>query len=462
MQLLGVGRRAVGVALARRGTRLAHARSRRSTHVDKVQVLPDSIVVTFEDGHAGVYHPRWLRVNCKDNVHQTGQKISTPSDLRAVSATSANVEKPTGGKNGAGDAESTKASLRVNWNDGHVSNFSGAWLRDHDSSVSTVIEKTQSTWPEPLRAWESIPRVHFTQLMESDEGIFRLLSKINAAGLCIVDGCGEESGTVAEIASRISPLSHSMLYGNTHDVFTKADPRNIAYTSEHLRLHQDLSYYESPPGLQLMHCLKFDSTVEGGESMYLDGFAAAKEFRKRHPDEFHSLTTIPATFQKVRSPVQRRDVLHSGDVVSDSSLDDAADRSGACFIFQRHHMEVNQDGEIIGVFWSPMFEGVLGVPTADMPSYYSAYDAFQEFITDSDFAKEHTVRRRLKPGDCVVFNNRRMLHGREAFTGTGQRHMQGCYCNVDEALSRFLVLQGLLKDERMVVKRWGNNSIPTS
>ncbi|CAN0202849.1 unnamed protein product [Hapterophycus canaliculatus] len=28
------------------------------------------------------------------------------------------------------------------------------------------------------------------------------------------------------------------------------NPRNLAYTSERLRLHMDLVYYESPPGLQ--------------------------------------------------------------------------------------------------------------------------------------------------------------------------------------------------------------------
>ncbi|RLO10614.1 hypothetical protein DYB28_010015, partial [Aphanomyces astaci] len=39
---------------------------------------------------------------------------------------------------------------------------------------------------------------------------------------------------------------------------------NIAYTSERLKLHLDLAYYESPPGLQLLHALRYDATVQGG------------------------------------------------------------------------------------------------------------------------------------------------------------------------------------------------------
>ena len=33
-------------------------------------------------------------------------------------------------------------------------------------------------------------------------------------------------------------------------------PNDIAYTGEKLSLHMDLLYYESPPGLQLLHCLR--------------------------------------------------------------------------------------------------------------------------------------------------------------------------------------------------------------
>ncbi len=50
---------------------------------------------------------------------------------------------------------------------------------------------------------------------------------------------------------------------------------------------------------------------------------------------------------------------------------------------------------------------------------------------------------RLKPGDTMVFNNRRMLHGRSAFTAsspTSNRILHGCYVNVDEFASQYQYL----------------------
>ena len=42
-----------------------------------------------------------------------------------------------------------------------------------------------------------------------------------------------------------------------------------------------------------------DSCIEGGESILLDSYAVVKEMRKTHPQQFETLTRIPATFQKI-------------------------------------------------------------------------------------------------------------------------------------------------------------------
>jgi gamma-butyrobetaine dioxygenase len=45
---------------------------------------------------------------------------------------------------------------------------------------------------------------------------------------------------------------------------------------------------------------------------------------------------------------------------------------------------------------------------------------------------EYTLRYMLRPGDMVVFDNRRMLHGRDAFDiETGARRLHGCYMERD-------------------------------
>ncbi len=59
--------------------------------------------------------------------------------------------------------------------------------------------------------------------------------------------------------------------------------------------------------------------------------------------------------------------------------------------------------------------------------FYAAYRAFAELTCDP--AAMRTVR--LAPGDCAIFDNTRILHGRTGFTGPGGRHLQGCYADLD-------------------------------
>ena len=46
------------------------------------------------------------------------------------------------------------------------------------------------------------------------------------------------------------------LFVKTFDVVISNEPTNIAYTSSELLLHMDQGYYESTPGIQLLHCIK--------------------------------------------------------------------------------------------------------------------------------------------------------------------------------------------------------------
>lgn len=41
------------------------------------------------------------------------------------------------------------------------------------------------------------------------------------------------------------------------DVLVEKKLTNIAHSEVGLELHMDLPYYQSPPGLQLLHCLKY-------------------------------------------------------------------------------------------------------------------------------------------------------------------------------------------------------------
>jgi gamma-butyrobetaine dioxygenase len=52
------------------------------------------------------------------------------------------------------------------------------------------------------------------------------------------------------------------------------------------------------------------------------------------------------------------------------------------------------------------------------------------------------LSNQFEPGDLVGFDNRRVLHGRDAYDpGAGRRVLRGCYIDRDDVLSRLRVLR---------------------
>jgi DUF971 family protein len=72
-----------------------------------------------------------------------------------------------------------------------------------------------------------------------------------------------------------------------------------------------------------------------------------------------------------------------------------------------------------------------------LAAFYAAYRAFAEMVTRPDLM----LTFRLEPGDCVVFDNTRILHARTGFAATGRRHLQGCYADLDGVASTVAVLR---------------------
>jgi gamma-butyrobetaine dioxygenase len=140
--------------------------------------------------------------------------------------------------------------------------------------------------------------------------------------------------------------------------------------------------------------------------------------------------------------------------------------------FRRPHFDVSAEdgGTLTAVHWSPPFEGTLVVDPDDVVPYYSAVRKFQWLLgegpnqrralgatmgsnamDDSDLCElfmddspweEWSLTHRMEEGELMTFNQRRMLHGRRAFSSeAGIRHFQGCYLNIDEYMSRLRVLE---------------------
>jgi hypothetical protein len=84
----------------------------------------------------------------------------------------------------------------------------------------------------------------------------RWLKHMAEYGVCIVKKLPTQENMVRKLAEIIAPIQRT-IYDEIFDVKAEPSPINIAYSATKLCFHMDLIYYESAPGLQFLHCLKY-------------------------------------------------------------------------------------------------------------------------------------------------------------------------------------------------------------
>ena len=199
-------------------------------------------------------------------------------------------------------------------------------------------------------------------------------------------------------------------FGPDFHVQAVAEPNNVAYTAVELRPHTDLPYHEYPPGIQFLHC--FVADAPGGDSTLVDGFWVADRLQSLDPGAFRLLceTPIPYRFED-----ERNDLRFAAPVI------------GRC-----------ADGSYREVRYHDALMAPLDVPPAAVDAVYGALAQF-DAIVRSDAGQ---IVVRLRPGDVMVFDNRRILHGRRSFDpGAGRRELFGLYIDADDWRSRMHVLR---------------------
>jgi gamma-butyrobetaine dioxygenase len=226
--------------------------------------------------------------------------------------------------------------------------------------------------------------------------------------LSLVEGLPDDPDAGIEVAQRIGFLRETN-FGVTFEVKSKPNPNNLAYTPIALPLHTDLTNQELPPGFQFLHCLANEAS--GGGSLFSDGFAVAEDLRAEDPAAFDLLSTISVPFR-----------FHDGDTDIRS---------------RKKVITLDEDGSLKEICFNAHIAGILDIAPEKMPAYYRAYRRFMQMSRDPAYL----VTFKLQAGEMAVFDNRRVLHGREAFDpNTGRRHLRGCYVDRGEFESRLRVL----------------------
>ncbi|MFJ4493422.1 gamma-butyrobetaine dioxygenase [Pseudomonas atacamensis] len=365
-----------------------------------VQGLADRVVIEWADGRVSPFHHVWLRDNCPCDQcvysvtrEQVFESVDAAEDLQALAT-----------------RIDSDGCLRIDWQDGHLSRFDPGWLRAHAYDDESRAERLAGK-PQP-RLWHSdlqLPVFDYIALMNDNAALLQWLLAVRDIGLTQVRGVPTEPGSLKLIAQRISFIRESN-FGVLFNVQSKADADSNAYTAFNLPLHTDLPTRELQPGLQFLHCLVNDA--EGGESIFVDGFAIADALRQEEPQLFEALCEIPVEF---RNKDRHSDYRCLAPIIAVDALSRVAEIRMANFL-----------------------RGAFDTSVAQMPLLYRAYRRLIAMTREPRFR----LMQRLKPGEMWCFDNRRTLHARNAFDpATGARHFQGCYVDRDELLSRILVLQ---------------------
>lgn len=363
---------------------------------------PDHLEVVWEDGHRSRFDVLWLRdARPEDRDPGNGQHLVDVTELPTDCRLTAARAEPDG-------------SVVVEWaGDPPVSGrFEAAWLREHDAEDSNPAPHHPR--PTPWRSDRPVPLAYaeFADVAGSDRYLARWLRLIRDEGIGFLRGVPAEPGRIYDVV-RLFGFVRETNYGRLFDVKAVDRPNNLAYTDRGLPPHTDNPYRDPVPGLQALHCLR--PAPEGGESLFVDGFAAADDLRRSDPAAYELLAGTPVRF----------------------TFRDEENLLTA----ERPIVQLDRQGNpaSIHVNHRSMMPPVL--PLDRTRAFYRAYLALAGRLASPEFVQ----RVRLESGDLVVFDNQRILHGRTAFRGqAGGRHLQGCYVDRDGLLSRLAILEARL------------------
>ena len=303
-------------------------------------------------------------------------------------------------------------ALCAEWTDGFAGSLHPGWLRhvaegrqDVDAWMPHTTVWTSASLPEP-------PTFSGPEVLADDDALTAWLRSMVEFGLGRLTDVPTDEHAVLAITGRIG-AQRDTNFGLDWPVKAEIlsnDENTTANTDLRLGGHTDLPTREVPPGFQFLHCLQ--NEVSGGWSTMADGEAIAEYLRADEPDVFEALSTLRWTFFN-----RSRDHDHRW--------------SGPILDYGGPGMPLS-----IRAFYP--LKAFPDMAEADIPRAYRAAKRFHQLAENQRFQISYP----FAPGDLIGFDNRRILHGRDAFDGTqGRRYLRGTYVDRDEVLSRLRVLE---------------------
>ena len=359
----------------------------------RTSVADGRLALELEDGSTRTLHPLWLRERCPcSECHdpRTGQRLLDAWSLPLDTAIT--------------DVREGDGSVEITFSDGHVAPF----VRDDlESSLRRQPDERDEivTWDAGLATY---PEVDWNRARDDDGALYEMLEQLRRHAFVIVRNVPAEMDGVTEVVERIGPMRRTN-WGGVADVKAIPDAYDLTMTTRALEPHTDNPYREPVPGYIFLHCLVNDA--EGGDSTLTDGFRVAEALRQAAPAEFDALTRLRPDFTYVDD-------------------DTILENSGPL-------IELDPRGRVRQLRMSNRTDAVAAEDPELLDRYFRARKRLTDLVNDDDYQ----LRFKLGPGDLLIMDNYRVLHGRTGYRpGTGHRHMRQCYMDRDSVGSRRKVL----------------------
>ena len=314
------------------------------------------------------------------------------------------------------DAIVEDGALMIRWADeDHVSRYPLELLRTYARGSRRADPADLPRRPWFADHYPDITRVSHPVLLEDAGERRRWMEALLIEGIAIVTDMPDTDEALTRTAGLLGTIRPSF-FGDYFDVRTHIKPTNLAYTAKALELHTDVPAEELAPGIQYLHCRR--NSVEGGRNLFLDGTAVANDLRMVDPEAFRLLSEIEVPFYKEHDDIDMR---------------------------ARHTViELDHNDEVSGVTISQHMADIFDLPQRLMDSYYPAFVKFGRMLQE----EKYLMRFTLAAGECISFDNHRIVHGRAAYSAeSGERYLRGTYTDRGElrGLYRAMVSEGRFK-----------------
>ncbi len=342
--------------------------------------------VFFEnEGSRKEIHPFWLRerVNGDSFIDKkTQQRLFDPTELEGnIKIDNLNL---------SGDC------LEITFNDGAHTKLEIQNILKEFSNISDVKYIEKIKWDS---SFTGLNNFEFKNNFFEEEEMYNALKDFYQYGFVLFKKVPTKDNFIVNFANSIGSIRRTN-FGEYFNVKSKPNPNDLAYTSLPLALHTDNPYRNPVPCIQMLHCIV--NEVKGGLSTLVDGYTVTEKLKKDFPEHYKILTQIKVRFKFIDQSVV---------------LEDWAEM-----------IQLDEFGKFKQVRFSPRLDFVPLMDKEKLELYYSARKKISE-LYNSD---KYKIEFRLQPGDLLMMDNHRLLHGRTTYDANeGNRFLQGCYIDYD-------------------------------